>query len=133
MAKAIGSARSVTEPSAPCTRNLYSPSAGKPGQNSSQTPDDPSTRSGASLPSQWLNSPIRLTPLAFGAHTANDTPATTPSAVVKRARMRAEDLPEPFVAALGEQVQVDLAQRGQEPVGVGHRVHVRGITARPDS
>ena len=83
MAKAIGSARSVTAPSAPCTRNLYSPPTGKSGQNNSQTPVDPSTRNWASLPSQWLNSPIRLTPLAFGAHTANDTPFTTPSGVVK--------------------------------------------------
>ena len=39
------------------------------------------------------------------------------------ARVRAEDLPQPLVAALGEQVQVDLAQRGQEPVGVGDGVH----------
>ena len=38
--------------------------------------------------------------------------------------MRAEDLPESFVAALGEQVQIDFAERGQEPVGVGHRVHI---------
>ena len=37
--------------------------------------------------------------------------------------MGAEDLPEPFVAALGEQVQVDFAQRGQEPVRVGDGVH----------
>ena len=62
--------------------------------------------------------------MAFGAHTANDTPSTTPSAVVKRARVRAEDLPQPFVAALGEQVQVDLAERGQEAVRVGDGVHV---------
>jgi hypothetical protein len=44
------------------------------------------------------------------------------------ARVRAEDLPESFVAALGEQVQVKFAQRRQEPVGVGHGVHVRRIT-----
>src|SRR5690348_8033327 len=82
VAKANGSARSVTTPSAPYTRNLYNPSTGNPGQNSSHTPDEPSTRMGASVPVQPLNSPIRLTPLAFGAHTANDTPLTTPSAVV---------------------------------------------------
>ena len=41
--------------------------------------------------------------------------------------MGTEDLPESFVAALGEQVQVDFAERGQEPVGVGHRVHIRRI------
>ncbi|SPX74056.1 Uncharacterised protein [Mycobacteroides abscessus] len=33
--------------------------------------------------------------------------------------MRAEDLPESFVAALVEQVQVHFAQSGQKPVGVG--------------
>ena len=88
---------------------------------------EPSTRIGASLPSQWLKSPIRLTPLAFGAHTANETPSTTPSAVLKRARMGTEDLPEPLVAALGEQVQVQLAEGGQEPVGVGDGVR------RPES
>ena len=32
--------------------------------------------------------------------------------------MRAEHLPQLLVAALADQVQVDLAQRGQEPVGV---------------
>ena len=122
VANAIGSARSVTEPSAPCTRNLYSPSTGKPGQNSSHTPVEPSTRIGASLPFQWLNSPIRLTPLAFGAHTAKETPSTAPSARGEGARMRAEHVPQPFVTALGEQVQVDLAQRGQEAVGVGDGV-----------
>ena len=120
VANAIGSARSDTLPSAPWTRNLYRPSAGKPGQNNSHTPVDPSTRSGASLPSQLLNSPIRLTPLAFGAHTAKDTPSTTPSAVAERPRVRAEYLPESFVATLGEQVQIDLAQGRQEPVRIGH-------------
>src|ERR1700712_926921 len=82
VAKAIGSARSVVTPSAPCTRNLYKPSAGKSGQNSSHTPVEPSVRIGASLLLQWLKSPIRLTPLAFGAHTANDTPVTGPSGVL---------------------------------------------------
>ena len=93
VANAIGSARSLTEPSAPCTRNLYSSPISKPGQNSSHTPVEPSTRSWASLPSQWLNSPIRLTPLAFGAQTAKDTPSTTPSGVVNRRGMGAQDLP----------------------------------------
>ena len=97
---------------------------GNPGQNSSQTPDEPSTRIGASLPFQPLNSPIRLTPLALGAHTANDTPSTTPSARGEGARMCAKDFPEPFVAALAEQVQVDLAQRRQEAVGVGDDVRL---------
>ena len=33
--------------------------------------------------------------------------------------MGAKDFPEPFVAPLGEQMKVHLAQRGQEAVGVG--------------
>lgn len=41
--------------------------------------------------------------------------------------MRAEDLPQPLVAALGEQVQVELAQRRQEPVGVGRGVCDDGV------
>ncbi len=36
--------------------------------------------------------------------------------------MRAEDVPEPFMTALGEQVQVHLAEGGQEPVGIGDGV-----------
>ena len=43
--------------------------------------------------------------------------------------MRAEHLPQSFVAALGEQVQVDLAERGQEPVRIGHRMDNRRIAA----
>jgi hypothetical protein len=38
------------------------------------------------------------------------------------------DLPESLVAPLGEQMQVDFAQRGQEPVGVGDRVDVDFLT-----
>ena len=60
--------------------------------------------------------------MAFGAHTANDTPVDDAVGGGEAARMRAEDLPQPFVAALGEQVQVDLAERGQEAVRVGDRV-----------
>ena len=37
----------------------------------------------------------------------------------ERARVCAEDLPQPFVAALGEQVQIHLAEGGQEAVAVG--------------
>src|SRR5689334_6189844 len=82
VANAIGSARSVVTPSAPGTRDLYRPSGGKSGQHNSQTPEEPSVRIGASLPLQWLKSPMRLTPLSFGAHTAKDTPVTGPSAVL---------------------------------------------------
>ena len=34
--------------------------------------------------------------------------------------MRAEHLPQPFVATLGEQVQIHLAQGGQEAIRIGH-------------
>lgn len=40
----------------------------------------------------------------------------------KRAGVGTQDFPKPFVAALGEQVQVDLAQGGQESVRIGHGV-----------
>ncbi len=43
--------------------------------------------------------------------------------------MRAKDFPEPLVAALGEQVQVDFAQRRQEAVGVGDGVRVGALVA----
>ena len=45
------------------------------------------------------------------------------------ARVSAEDLPQSFVAALGEQMQIHFAQRGQEAVRVGHVVDMRRITA----
>ncbi len=35
--------------------------------------------------------------------------------------MRAKDFPQPLVATLVEQVQIDVAQRRQETVGVSHR------------
>ena len=38
------------------------------------------------------------------------------------ARMRAKNLPQSLVATLGEQVQIDLAERGQEAVGIGDGV-----------
>ena len=41
--------------------------------------------------------------------------------------MSAQDLPKPLVAAFGEKVQVDLAEGGQEPVGVGDGVHVMPV------
>ncbi len=53
-------------------------------------------------------------PLAFGAQTANEVPVTSPVGV----HVRAEHVPELLVAALVDQVQVDLPDRGQEAVGV---------------
>ena len=86
---------------------------------------------GASLPLQPLNSPIRLTPLALGAQTANDTPVDHAVGRGERAGMGAKHLPEPFVAALGEQMQVDFAQGGQEAVGVGDGVRRRAARSSP--
>ncbi len=60
--------------------------------------------------------------MAFGAHTANDTPSTDAVGGGEAAGMGAEDVPQPFVATLGEQVQVDLAERRQEAIGVGDGV-----------
>ena len=51
------------------------------GMNSSQIPVDPSERIGCAVPSQKLKSPETRTPWAFGAHTAKDTPLTTPMVV----------------------------------------------------
>jgi len=39
--------------------------------------------------------------------------------------MRAEDLPQSFVPAFGEQVQVDVAEGRQKPVTVGDGVNTR--------
>ena len=47
--------------------------------------------------------------------------------------MGAEDFPESLVAALGEQVQVDFAQGGQEAVGVGDVVAGRSPSSSPRS
>src|SRR4051812_41905823 len=78
VAKAIGSARSCQRPSLPSSRNLYRVPAGRPGMNSSHTPEEPSERIGLARPSQPSKSPVTRTPLALGAHTANEVPATLP-------------------------------------------------------
>ena len=43
--------------------------------------------------------------------------------------MGAKDFPQPFVATLVEQMQVDFAQRRQESVGVGDRVRFAVLVA----
>ncbi|CAM5279308.1 hypothetical protein SALBM311S_06651 [Streptomyces alboniger] len=74
--RAIGSARSVFEPSGRVISNLYSSPSPIPGTNSSQTPVPPSERIGNAEPSQKLKVPATRTPRAFGAHTVNRVPAT---------------------------------------------------------
>ena len=102
----------------------------RPGTKSSQTPDVPSWRIGCSRPSQLLKSALIRTARADGAQTANDVPVTG----LERARVvvhaRAEHLPELLVAALVDQVQVDLAERGQEAVGVVEHDRVRAVRHR---
>ena len=77
-------------------------------------PSEPSSRIGWTRPSQPLKSPTTRTARALGAHTAKATPAT-PWWLIGRGR-RAP--PTGGVAALAEQVEVELAEGRQEPVGV---------------
>ncbi len=60
---------------------------------------------------QWFQSPTTDTLRALGAHTANDTPRPLP-----RAHVGAEDLPEPPVLTLADEVQIDITEQG----GTGH-------------
>ncbi len=92
------------------------------GTNSSQTPELPSWRIGCSRPSQLLNEPFTRIPRADGAHTANEVPVTASSErPLVAVDPRPEDLPEVLVAALVDEVEVDLAQGRQEPVGIVDR------------
>ena len=78
----------------------------------------PSTRIGCAQPDQPSKSPVTRTPCAVGAHTAKLVPVTGPGGRVVAAHVRAEHVPQPLVAALADQVQVDLAERGQPAVRV---------------
>ena len=122
MANAIGSARSVTEPSAPCTRNLYSPPIGKPGQNNSHTPGRPEHPQLGLVAVPVVELADQADALGVRRPHRERHPVDHAVGRGEAARMRAEDLPQSFVAALGEQVQVDLAERGQEAVRVGDGV-----------
>ncbi len=86
----------------------------------------PSWRIGCSRPSQLLKSALTRMARAFGAQTANDGAGDR----LERARVvvhvRAEHVPQLLVPALVDQVQVDLAERRQEAVGV-----VDDVLARP--
>ena len=65
-------------------------------------------------PSQELKSPTTLTARAAGAHTANAVPVHA----LMLDDVGAEPLVELLVAALADQVQVELAERRRERVGV---------------
>src|SRR5918912_3116356 len=55
---------------------LYTAPRSSPGTKPYHTPDDPSGRSAWRSLSQPLKSPMTATDVAFGAHTANEAPAT---------------------------------------------------------
>ncbi len=74
--KAIGSTFSRQMPSAPSTLNLYKAPSLTPSTNSTQTPE-PGIRCMAS-PVHQLKSALSRTSRAFGAHTANRVPVTSP-------------------------------------------------------
>ena len=90
-------------------------------------PVEPSERIGCRRPSQELKSPTTETARAAGAQTANAVPAT-PSML---AHVRAEALVELLVAALADQVQVELAERRQEAVRVVDRERAGRRRSRP--
>ena len=94
-----------------------------PGTNSSQIPDAPSERIGCRRPSHELKSPTTDDRARRRAPTPRRPRPVTPS--ISR-DMGAELLVELLVAALAGQVEVDLAQRGQEGVGVAQRVALAG-------
>ena len=78
-------------------------------------------------PSQTLKSPTTPTARADGAHTANAVPAT-PSTSRTCAPSTS---PSSLVAALADQVQVELAERRQERVRVRDRSRTRRRGSRP--
>ena len=81
---------------------------------SSQTPEAPSGRIGWYRPSQWLKLPTTETREAAGAQTAKETPATPP----RSRAVGAELFVDPVLVALVEEVQVLVAERGQEAVRI---------------
>jgi hypothetical protein len=93
---------------------LYSAPGSTPGMKSSQTPPGSSLLIGWTRPSQRLNSPMTLTPVAFGAQTANDDARDA----VDHADVRAEVLVDPLVLAVAEEPQVELRHGGLEAVRV---------------
>ena len=80
-ARAIGSARRRSDPSAPMTSNLYRvPDADAGRRSRTRRPDAPGGSSGSTRPSHEFQSPTTRTARAFGAHTAKLAPST-PSTV----------------------------------------------------
>ena len=94
-------------------------------------PERPSARIGWARPSQPLKSPTTLT---ARARRRPDGERRARRAV-ERARMRAERVPQPLVAALADEVQVELAERRRERVRIAQherrRVRVADLQAVP--
>src|SRR6202020_2979816 len=88
------------------------------GRNSSQTPVEPSERMGCSRPSHELKSPTTLT-----ARAARRRPHREGSAGYRPvlSYVGAQPVVELLVAALADQVLVELADRRQERVGIVDR------------
>lgn len=76
------------------------------------------SRIGWTWPSQPLKSPTTRTALARGAHTANDVPRTVPRGPGYSCTRAPRTVQSLLVPALADEVQVDLAEGGREPVGV---------------
>ncbi len=81
-------------------------------------PLSPRARIGWDRRSQSLKSPMTWTALARGAQTAKDTPQTSPSGSGVVPHVRPEDGPQLLVAALVDEVPVDLAEGRRETVRV---------------
>ena len=89
-----------------------------PGTNSSHTPVLPSARIGCAQPVQPSKSPVTRTPCAVGRPHREAGAGDRAGRGVVGAHVRAEHVPQALVAALADQVQVDLAERGQPAVRV---------------
>ena len=81
VANAIGSALSRRCPSGVVMANLYTSPTPTPGMKTSHTPAPPMERIGYWAPFHMQKSPMTATPFAFGAHTVNDVPETSPRSV----------------------------------------------------
>ena len=81
---------------------------------------------GWTRPSQPFQSPTTRTARAEGAHTAN----AVPSAPWWHPGVGAEHRPEALVAALADQVDVEVAERGPEAPGLDDRVLAAAVPSQ---
>ncbi len=111
---AQGSVLIRSKPSLVLSSYLYSVPTPMPGTNSSQMPVGPSERIGKSRPSQLLNSPTTLTRLRVRRP---DRERRSGHAVLCP-QVRAEHRPQLAMRPLTDEVQVELAQAGQEAIRI---------------